>query len=349
VRVLADFHHEDLYYSLQLLFEKRLGWELYRQVGIEWDTEGYWDIFRHPSTVKQYLELGVPSLPEEPGLRFPLSSNYSIAEEGIYWIKSSTRDTVYRAITLEKFKNTPFDIIISSVPQHIPRFNKLISTYQPNAKHIFQVGNAWTSLPEVSNIMASTAQFGVSSKINICFYHQEFDLETYKFSPPTSQEYQDKKINSYVHWMQGLDILNSYRSSLSEYKFTTYGAGMDSDIAHIKNIAKAMKESLFTWHYKPEGDGYGHAFFSTYACGRPQLVHGTFYRGKLGQKMISDGQTCIDISKHSHSEVHQMVRELSKPDNHLLLCSNARKRFDSMVNFDNEFDRVLKPFLERLR
>lgn len=59
MKVLADHHHDDLYESLRILFEDRLGWELYRPIGTEWYTEGYWDVYNHPDTVTQYLGLQI--------------------------------------------------------------------------------------------------------------------------------------------------------------------------------------------------------------------------------------------------------------------------------------------------
>lgn len=46
MRVLADYHHHDLFESLAILFEDRLGWELYRPIGMEWFDEGYWNFER---------------------------------------------------------------------------------------------------------------------------------------------------------------------------------------------------------------------------------------------------------------------------------------------------------------
>ena len=53
--VFIDKHHEGLFDSLVLLFEKRLGWRLYTQAGIEWYKEGLWNVYPHPSTAEQYL------------------------------------------------------------------------------------------------------------------------------------------------------------------------------------------------------------------------------------------------------------------------------------------------------
>jgi len=55
VRVLADYHHGALYYSFHLLFEERLGFELYRPIGYEWFKRGFWKYSRNPQVIRQYL------------------------------------------------------------------------------------------------------------------------------------------------------------------------------------------------------------------------------------------------------------------------------------------------------
>jgi hypothetical protein len=39
--------------------------------------------------------------------------------------------------------------------------------------------------------------------------------------------------------------------------------------------------------------------------------------------------------------------QLSHPNNHSLLCENARRRFDEVVDFDAEFEKI-KVFLHNL-
>lgn len=46
MRALVDRHQADLYYSLQLLFEDRLGVQLFTPIGHEWWDEGYWNFGR---------------------------------------------------------------------------------------------------------------------------------------------------------------------------------------------------------------------------------------------------------------------------------------------------------------
>jgi len=348
MKVFCDLHHADLYYSLQLLFEKRFGWEMYRPIGLEWQQQGFWKIYDHPATANQFLGLNQAIVPPQDVHgnylegRDVLNANYRF-EDGIYYVKDPAHQKIQRAITLDKFKEMKFDILISSIPDHIGPFNKLIGLYHPQAKHIFQVGNAWGHLPGVKNILSSTASFDVPPGINICFCHQEFDLDIFEYVPPPAHNI----ISSYVHYMQHPQILNQYRSLLPEFNITTYGAGMDQVLHGTQNVANQIKSSSWTWHYKPGGDGYGHSIHTSYACGRPALIWGSQYQGKLAADLFIHQQTCIDMSLNPPEINVQLIREWSQPEQHKLMCQNAYNRFKEVIDFNKEEIKIRK-FIEGL-
>lgn len=350
MRILCDFHHDCLFYSLQFLFEKRLGWEMYRPMGMDWYYQGYWHIYPHPDTANQFL--GLDQATNRPKDLFGnyltdalcLNKNYR-EEDGIFYITNSTKpDNIQRGILLDKFKETEFDAILSSIPAHIGPFNRLISQFQPRAKHIFQVGNAWGHQPGVKNILSSTAPFSIPNGVNACFYHQEFDLNWFHYEPPQERE----TLYSYIHWMRDKDFFDGLKQMLPSWKVKSFGAGMDDTIVYTQDVAKQMISSAFTWHWKPEGDGYGHVLFDSYACGRPALINKNHYRGKLGEQLLEDRKTCIDIGGKTQYEVVSLLNHYSQPEEHDKLCQNAHKRFQDVVNFDHEYQHILKPFIERL-
>jgi len=348
MKVLCDLHHTDLYYSLQLLFEKRMGFEMYRPIGLEWQQEGFWHVFDHPATALQFL--GTDQATNRPvGINGPfpdhelLNKNYRI-EDGIYYVTSPTEGKLQRAVTLPKFKEMDFDILISSIPAHIQPFNQLISQFQPKAKHIFQVGNIWGRQSGVQNILASTAPFNTPPTVNTVFYHQEFDLDVYKYIPPITSTV----VNSYIHYMSELDLLGQYNSLLNSLDFTTYGAGMDDVLHGSQYVADAMASAGWTWHVKPGGDGYGHILHNSYACGRPAIIKENHYAGQIGSLLLEDGVTCVDISKRSVYENVALLRQLSRPEAHQAMCERVYKRFKQVVDFDTE-EVKLKKFLEDLK
>jgi hypothetical protein len=350
MRVFADLHHYELYYSLQLLFEKRLSFELFRPIGLDWYHQRYWSVYPHPATAAQFLSLDQASSEPKDVHGNPLEQvtcvnlHYQI-EDGIYYVVDNTKNgVVQKAITLDKFKDTKFDILLCSLPQHIPIFNELITRYQPTAKLIFQVGNAWGYQSGVNNILASTASFSAPSNINTCFYHQEFDLNTFRYTEPTSRT----TVNSYIHYMQRVDLIQQYQQLLPQWNFNCFGAGMSHNIAKTCDLATTMRDSAFTWHYKPEGDGFGHVLYDTYACGRPAIIWVPFYQGKSAQALLEDQITCIDISKNSITQNISLLQKYSQPDEHNKICENAYKRFQQVVNFDQE-EVVIRQFLSNLR
>lgn len=352
MKVFSDLHHTALFYSLQLLFEKRLDGELYRPIGEEWYHRGYWELYPgiHPHTVKQYLTLEQCFKRDVHGFELPermkLNEHYEVTD-GIHYVFDPSTQKVQRAITVDKFAEMDFDIIISSVPSHIPRFNKLINDLQPQARHIFQVGNAWGHQPGVKNILASTAPFNVPGDINACFYHQEFDLDIFRYVPPTNH----KSVRSFIHYMRGMDIHHQYRNELipKGWDFFTYGAGMEGDLCYMGDIAKKYQEMGWMYHFKPEGDGYGHNLYNCAASGRPMIIWGQHYQGKLGNELLQDQRTCLDISRYTVHGASQLLEKFAQPDNHLRMCENARRQFNRCVSFDDEFENHIKPFLNRLR
>lgn len=354
VRVFADLHHTALFYSLQLLFENRLGWELYRPAGMEWYDQGYWELYPNLPrvTADQYLTTNQCFPRDVHGFLLPermkLNANARYDDEdGIYYIEDPSTKKVHRGITLEKFADTEFNIIISSVPSHIPRFNKLINDFQPKARHIFQVGNAWGHQAGVKNILSSTAPFPVPRGVHACFYHQEFDTNIFKYIPPTNH----KKVRSYIHYMRGMNVYQQYKNTLTPqgWDFFTFGAGMEGDLCYMGDIAKEMNEMGWNWVWKPEGDGYGHSIHNAYACGRPAIINGNHYRGKLAENLLQDQHTCLDISRYNVHEACQLLEKFSKPEHHIRMCENAHQRFKQVCDFDIEFEQKIKPFLENLR
>lgn len=347
MKILADLHHHDLFYSLQLLFEKRLHCELYRPIGLDWYHQGFWNVFPHIDTAKQFLGLDQAINPPKDIYGNYLSdreqlNKYYRFEDGIYYIKDTTKDKIQRGITLEKFKNMNFDIILSSIPQHIQPFNRLIALYQPKAKHVFQVGNAWNYMPGVKNILASTSRFSVSPDIHICFYHQEFDLEVFKYTDPVNS----CRIDSYIHYMKQPEKLKTI-AQLLQWEYHTHGAGMEDCFHKTSDIANCMKLSGWTWHFKPEGDGYGHILHNTFAVGRPVIIDKKHYAGKIADSLLIDQYTCLDIGGKSNNEIVQNLQTLSEPARHCELCQSAYKRFQQIVDFDKEEEQIRK-FLENL-
>jgi len=351
MNVFADFHHSDLMLSLQLLFEKRLGWKLYRPIGEEWFTEGYWKLAEpynnNPATIAQYLDKrGV--IPED-GTK-PLNTSI-IDIDDYYLIDSPTMNQ--RAITLDRFKRMDIDIVIASIPDHFESFSRLIKDHKRNARLICQFGNILWNIKDYpyKNIMASIAPQKVPSGYNTVFYHQEFDTDVFNYELPKG----GRHIRSFVNILETASIyeedwktFQEVEKLLPQYAFESYGSSCREGVVNgHKEIAKKMKESLFGFHLKSGGDGFGHILHNWFAVGRPPIVRYSQYEGKLAGELMSDGETCIFVDGLTPEEIANKITHYSSREKHKTLCKNAYKMFKRKVNFDAEFQRI-KLFLKNL-
>ena len=341
MKVFADLHQGDLYYSLQLLFVKRLGWELYRPIGEDWFTQGYWKIAEpygnDRGTIRQYLGTDTHNWEQ---YKF-LNGDY-VLEDGIYNIYDPISGDHQKAITFQKFKEMDIDIVISTYQPHDLPYADLVRRYKPKAKHIVQMGNIYQST-DAQNVMCSTVPYEVPAGKNVVFYHQEFDLNTFVYIPPTDV----KKITSFVNLLPQPEIYNYYKEQLRNVEMKAYGALCpDGTITGHKEIAKIMQESFFGYHVKPMGDGFGHIIHNWYAVGRPVLTYKGDYQDKLAGELLEDGVTCFDLGRRSHDETIALVkRTLAEPEKLQTMCDASYNRFRELVDFDKEFEKI-KQFLD---
>lgn len=342
MKIFVDWHHIGLYNSLQLLFEKRLGHELYRPIGEEWVTEGYWKIAEpygnNPDTIRQFL--GTDTHKWESMVS--LNGDYML-EDDIYKIYNPITKGFEKAIRFETFKEMEFDIIISTYQPHDVPFTELRNKYHPKAKLISQMGNVYQT-SEIDNVMCSTMPYDVPKDKNVVFYHQEFDLNIFKYTEPQERA----KITNFVNLNPASETYSLYKEKLPEYSFKSYGIGCPNGIISGEDkIASIMADSTFGFHVKPNGDGFGHIIHNWYACGRPIVTNGSDYKDKLAGNLLTDGETCIDLELSDILGNLEKIKYWSIPENHDKMCQNAYNRFKEIVDFDEE-EQKLRKFLEML-
>lgn len=348
MKIFADYHHGDLYYSFHLLFEKRLGHTLFRPIGIDWFSEGYWKIgspYPDPhDTAMQYLST------EGYTGTFPANAEYYV-EDDIYYTYQPAQDFYHKAITFETFKKMDFDVIISSIPAHDKAYTKLLKKYQPCTKHICHVGNSGQT-SSCENIMSSMHPFPVSSSQNVVFCRQEFDINIFKYIPFDYNSEEKRRVISILHYMQSLPLMREFGKKLSEHQFESYGCGMPlGDISIKRKMAQKMQEAFFGWFIRAPGfsDGYsGHTFLNWCASGRPLIVRLSDNKPYPPSPILKPDINCIDISNISIEEAIRKIREFSDPDKHRLICEEMFNAFKTNVNFDRDAEKV-KAFLEVLK
>jgi hypothetical protein len=288
MRVLTDFHHAGLLQSFILLFERRLGGEVYRPIGREWFDQGFWKVFNHPATVEQFLGIGGAT----PDGTAPLNEVVDHPDPDVYICHDIDSGTENKAITLKGFLNQPFDIMIASLPQHIEPYYQLCKVHPSHPKLIYQIGNSWDYSGDapVRNIMASARMSGMSIGLNTIEYHQEFDTKI--FHPDFT--YPDKNIYSFVncfdiaeHLANDAFLFKQVEKAMPDWTFKIYGGQCrDGAIGPTPALADKMRESRFIWHTKWGGDGYGLVILIVPAVGRPLIVKILFYQNMFAEPLL---------------------------------------------------------------
>lgn len=334
VRVLTDFHHTSLLRSLVLLFEDRLGMQLYRPIGMEWFEEGFWAINDQADTARQFLALESQPVDNTPRLNQPSWSR----ADGTYDILDPGAKTSHAACTLAFFKENRFDFVIASIPAHVPLFKELIAKYQPHAKLIVQMGNNWDLQQyQDENVLASIApQLGYP---NAMFYHQEFDLQVFRDTPVPAA----RKVYSFVNVIRNTGIGWNDYSELKRlmerlgWEFRSYGGQCpDGNMNGAEETASKMREAAFIFHVKPGGDGFGHVIHNAYAVGRPLITRPSHYKGQLAEQLLVPG-TFIDLDRYGRGEVKNILTRLMfDPDSLVQMGKRAAQRFDEVINYENE-------------
>ncbi len=98
MRILTDFHHSSLMRAHVMLFEDRLGHEVFRPIGMDWFHEGYWAINDLEPTARQFLAFDSQPFDSTPPLN---DSMFRSTHVGIARVFDPGRATTHMAVTLE--------------------------------------------------------------------------------------------------------------------------------------------------------------------------------------------------------------------------------------------------------
>lgn len=354
MKVLTDFHHGDLFESLRILVEERLGGELYRPIGLDWYHQGFWDVYPHIDTAKQYLSTEMGQEPKdirgnpvtkEHGKNAWLNKYAEEKDTGFYVVKDHNHGGRYhKAITLEVAKTFGFDFVISSMPNHFSRYQKFCELYCKNTPHIFQMGNVGWIMPSgVKNLLNSTS-YNPPANVNHVRYHQEFDLKEFCY---TSEPKVVKSMCNLMHWQKlpYSEFFDRLAKVLRDrgWHVANYGAG-NVDGA-VDDIASVIKNFGFIWHVKLGGDGYGHNIHNSYAVGRPMIISRNETRGQIAERLFKDG-TVVAIDGKSPKTIADEMEVMAK--NYPEVTAKVYDAFKTEVNFSAETEAIRK-FLSQAR
>ena len=353
MKILADFHHADLWESLELLADRH-GWELYAPYGMEWFDRWYWSFERahHGDAVaRQYLEGVWP----DPIL---VGDHYE-------QVDPVHPGRIRKGVTLEQASAPRWDLVICTLTHNERGFAKFASewgaTYGIQVGNVGQIGNVssegagWDA---TKFVLASTTltDYGgnpITVPVPHVIYRQEFSLSD--FRPAWTD---GKDVGSFIQCFAEnktfySDFLRIARDmpDLDWKVYGNYGSAPEDEFAQgnlntTPSVAQAMQRTRIAWHAKWWSDGYGHVIHNLFATGRPIVGPLGYYADKLAGPLMTHGETCFDTGQMPYDEAKALLRRLRDDDEFWQQISvNARLRFDEIVDFDQDASNV-KELLE---
>lgn len=334
MNVFTEWHHGGLFHSQQLLWEKRLGGQLFGPVGYEWEREHIWNYSKNLDTIKQYLD---PAYCQK-------------REDGFYYYWDKAELIWQRRLTLEQFRKMKIDVVLCTLQEHEESFLQLRNRDHPNAKYVRLVGNTGEQVNWrlISNFIDTTGLYQPPEGIHAIKMGQEFPTETFYYTPPENH----RTILNLMNCLKEADAYQIWlylKNRLPEYKFLMHGSqGDDGMIDGLKAIGEIIRSCSFLFQIKHHGEGWGHIIHNAYACGRPAIAVMEYYEGKLASRMMIDGVSAIIIDNLEPAEVIKKIIYYSDPVRHLAMCQSARAKFEEFVNFDHDWLRF-KEWVEYLQ
>lgn len=337
MKILADFHHHDLFEALTIVFVDRFDWNLYRPIGMEWFDRQYWNFERawHGDAVaRQYLS--------------PWPADRDC---GDHWERddASHPGRVYRMLTLHQARAAGLDIVLATVEHNhegLARFAREVG-----ARFGLQLGNVrfGTELDrwDLADFALVSTVLPHPPPIPYVVHHQEFSLADFRPGPPPRGE--RFRVGSFVNcFAENVPMYATFRqtaAAMPEFDWRVYGAYGSAakdeyaagNIGVCPDVAAAMRASDVIWHAKRWSDGFGHVIHNAFAVGRPVFGYFDYYQEQLAGPLFVDGVTAFDIASRSREEVHREIARLAADeDHHLRMCEAAAARFREVVDFDAE-------------
>jgi hypothetical protein len=346
MRVLADYHHHDLWESLELLCA-RLGWTLYRPIGMDWFDKDYWNHERawHGDAIaRQYLQLWGD---DEPLRRWDTS-----------------HERWQNIVTLDEARDLRPDIVISTLAHNHEGFARFAS--EVGATFGLQLGNVRFSPIDMAEDRWDLAAFGLVSSILPApvhkphvVYHQEFSLED--FRPAPVEPHEPLRIASFVQCFAENErtyaLFRETADTLPGFDWRVYGSYGSKEpdqyaagnIDRCGNIGATMREQDIAWHGKQWSDGFGHVIHNWFSVGRPVIGYQSYYQDQLAGPLWQEGITSFDITGKTPHEVGNLLSELQRePERIVAMGAAAAKRFREIVDYDAEEQAIRAMFAQVL-
>ena len=349
IRVLCDAIHADLWESLRLLFEVRLGWQLYRPIGMEWKERGIWRFEQHQpygeGVAHQFLD---PWATDRPRMNHPAADDSTCADCRTPHHAERPDTThpgqVIRLVTYEQARSQPWDLVLATLAENEEGLWKFAQ--EVGAHYGIQVGNqgAMNLWPIAEFGLLSVTTPGMTPWKPHVYYRQEFSLAD--FAADAGAIAEPDLVSTRVQCITQTTEYSRFlaaAAAVPEARFRWYGHCEPRDElwggSHetTPEVAWSMHQTRIAWHAKRWSDGYGHVIHNWFAIGRPVLATATYYRDKLAAPLFVEGETSFDLERLSDHEVHGIVRMLlHDEDRWRRMCEASAARFRAVVDFDAE-------------
>ncbi|GAF83901.1 unnamed protein product, partial [marine sediment metagenome] len=230
-------------------------------------------------------------------------------------------------------------------------FAELRDKYQPKAKVIRQLGNVIDTIhPEVTkNVLCSSKKVfhNLPEGTHKILYRQEFNTDYYfnnLYMP-------GKTVRNFMHCCPS--VKESYEpfmavKELLKDKFMFFMHGMlghNGIVPHHINQS-ILENTMFLWHVKPWGDGFGYNMHYAAAMGIPIITRYSDYKDELAGEFLIPGETCIDIENKSPEVIAAEILFWEK--RYEQMSESIYKAWEKVCNYDKDFERI-KVFLENLK
>jgi hypothetical protein len=349
VKILADFHHADLFEAHQLLFTDRFGWDVFMPIGMEYWQQDYWvheRAWHGDAIAKQYLSLWNTD-----------------RDCGDHWEREDWQHPgrVLKMLTLEQARAMRPEIVLCSLLHNEPGYYKLAK--ELGAKYGLHTGNQGTDDHyEWADFCLFSTTRQTLPNCPYCFYHQEFNVkDQYTFHYPPEEKDTVCTFVQVLYASSGeQDRFDRLAKATPELRWYTHGHDDRNPYfrANIKNtplLAKTMQACRVGAHFKTWSDGYGHVIYSLFAIGRPVVCTASYYLGKshdhfpkLAGELMEDGVTCFDVQAHTDAEAVEFIRRLvNDEDYYFQFSERVYNRFCQCVDFEEDAAKI-KAMLEQV-
>lgn len=336
MNILVDRHHAGLLYSLQLLFESRLGATVYVPIGREWWDEGIWQfgaVFGDDRLAQQYLY-------------DPAGHGWEEIEVGVWsTVDVEFPDRQILGVTLPAFRSmADWEVVMATVQENQAGFHRLAQ--EVGAQYALQVGNRGQQVSwDLDPVAIVSAEAPIQGRGLV--YHQEYDKDSlFQFREP--HDAAPLRISSFVNCFNRMPeqwrYFEEFEELLGWADCRVYGHdGRDGLIHPTSAIADKMRHSMFGYHDKPQGDGFGHVIHYWASIGRPLIGHASYYAGLMPEPFWEDGVTAISLDGKTPKEATQQVLAVTK-EQYESMCREIRRRLDELVDFEAEASAIAKLF-----